>query len=396
MRSPIQAHKCGHRFCAKCIEKYHETSDGIVCPFDRQPIEIFKDIGREREILEMKVYCKNRPQCSWQSELRYFEDHMKECLFETIDCDMNCGIKVLRSDMRNHLENDCLVEFPCQYQSIGCLFTGSKRSLTEHMVLSTNQHLLFQMQHEVRKVKQDFDEKLKAKDLQLRILGERLKTVEGEIVVLRNEKKKMSAEIKTKNDKMNQLDAKLIELEDLVEDNQLKNYNKLGDMAKAIDGLKVENQKAVAKIDTFSHPFILKIDNFDEQFKQAKTQNNIIRSRPFLCLGQYKGQLKLYLNGNSNGIGTHISIFFCLIEGPLDDMIEWPMKWKKCTIELIINDTVIGSHILRGVNENFKNFKRPTFAENETGKRGPSKFVDHKDIPHIIRDDIVTIKFEIH
>ena len=71
----------------------------------------------------------------------------------------------------------------------------------EDMVLSTNQHLLLQMQHEVKKVKEDFDEKLKAKDLQLIILGERLKKVEGEVLDLKNENKQMSDQIKNKDDK---------------------------------------------------------------------------------------------------------------------------------------------------------------------------------------------------
>ena len=137
------------------------------------------------------------------------------------------------------------------------------------------------MQHEVKKVKEDFDEKLKAKDLQLTILGERLKTVEGEILDLKNENKQlsnaiktkderlkkfegqivdlktenkqMSDEIKTKDNKIAQLDIKRKELEGLVKANQDKNKKELKDIKKAIDDSKVESRKAKMKVDTFSH-----------------------------------------------------------------------------------------------------------------------------------------------
>ena len=183
-------------------------------------------------------------------------------------------------------------------------------------------------------------------------------------------------------------------------------------LKKTIDDSKVENQKALTKVDTFSHqiqkefekalelapsvhPFIWKIENFHTKFEQAKIENTLIRSPPFLCLNHYKGQLKLYLNGNGVRQDTHMSIFFCLLEGPFDDMIEWPMPIKKYAFELIMNDRVIGIYSMSSINaENVKKFKRPTLAE--TGNLGRANFIQLNDIPSVIQDDTATIKFEIH
>ena len=70
-------------------------------------------------------------------------------------------------------------------------------------------------------------------------------------------------------------------------------------------------------------------------------------------------------------------IYLCLLLRPLDGMIEWPMPFKKCNIELIVNDRVIDEYTLRGDVEKCKKFKRPTFTETETGKLGRPKFVSH-------------------
>ena len=76
-------------------------------------------------------------------------------------------------------------------------------------------------------------------------------------------------------------------------------------------------------------------------------------------------------------------------------MIEWPMPFKEYTISMIVNGKKIGAFRSSSDNELSKEFRRPTFAETETGRLGTTTLTSHKDIPFTIQNDTVTIKFEI-
>ncbi|XP_066936159.1 TNF receptor-associated factor 4-like [Clytia hemisphaerica] len=100
LREPVQAVKCGHRFCEKCIGEFHLQNPGK-CPKDWQEIQVFPDVGKKREILSLKIRCANFVDgCTWQNELREEEVHLKTCGFVTVPCELDCGEFVLRKNVR--------------------------------------------------------------------------------------------------------------------------------------------------------------------------------------------------------------------------------------------------------------------------------------------------------
>ncbi|XP_066451706.1 TNF receptor-associated factor 5 isoform X2 [Eleutherodactylus coqui] len=81
------------------------------CPIDKENIksqEIFKDNCCKREVLNLMVYCRNAPDCDVKVALGRFQDHLGQCLYETIMCsNTGCHDKVIRKDLDNHLATQC-------------------------------------------------------------------------------------------------------------------------------------------------------------------------------------------------------------------------------------------------------------------------------------------------
>lgn len=90
LRKPIQISSCGHRLCKACYInlKSHatKTRTPMVCPIDRQAVpasKVFDDLGIERMVNDLKVYCTKRDNgCVWTGELRNLDNHQKiGCVF---------------------------------------------------------------------------------------------------------------------------------------------------------------------------------------------------------------------------------------------------------------------------------------------------------------------------
>ena len=72
----------------------------------------------------------------------------------------------------------------------------------------------------------------------------------------------------------------------------------------------------------------------------------------------YRMCINVYANGNTDGKGTHLSVFARLMEGPFDDYLEWPFQGtitiqllnqlkdvNHCTCTINFTKTIYQSHI---------------------------------------------------
>uniref|UniRef100_A0A7M5UVC7 Uncharacterized protein n=1 Tax=Clytia hemisphaerica TaxID=252671 RepID=A0A7M5UVC7_9CNID len=122
LREPVQAVKCGHRFCTKCIGEFHQTNPEK-CPMDWQTIQVFPDIGKKREILNLQIRCQNHEEgCVWQNEIRELENHLKNCGYQKVPCELKCGENVLQKNMPKHLVVECRMILRCAFKDYGCTF----------------------------------------------------------------------------------------------------------------------------------------------------------------------------------------------------------------------------------------------------------------------------------
>lgn len=60
-----------------------------------------------------------------------------------IDCPNECGAKVLQSDVKKHIAQDCQAHVvPCTYQEFGCLYRGARSTIQSHCLTELQSHML--------------------------------------------------------------------------------------------------------------------------------------------------------------------------------------------------------------------------------------------------------------
>ena len=69
----------------------------------------------------------------------------------------------------------------------------------------------------------------------------------------------------------------------------------------------------------------MEINNVEQKRKQSNSVS--IESKPFYA-HLYKLCLRVYLNGDGEGTGTHLSVFFVIMRGEHDPLLRWPFNHK--------------------------------------------------------------------
>ena len=166
-------------------------------------------------------------------------------------------------------------------------------------------------------------------------------------------------------------------MEQLLEDKHHDLMRKHNEQAKLLDNISLELVKqqmtssAVTTVEDelppcFSGKLLWPIKNF--LAKRNLTGSNVgqsyLESPPFYSsVSGYKMRLRLYPNGDGLGKGNYLSLFFQIMQGPFDELLEWPFK-NKITFKVLRFDG--GKHC----NSSFKpdphscSFRRPRHGHN--------------------------------
>ena len=134
------------------------------------------------------------------------------------------------------------------------------------------------------------------------------------------------------------------------------------------------------------------------QFSQRKADAESGRSTPLFSLPFYSGRyngykmcLCLYLMGDGIGKGTHLSLFFVLMRGEFDNILQWPFT-HKVTFKLI-NQTR-GEDIIDTFQPDpmSNSFRKPISDMNISS--GCPRFVSHTELEQsgLIVEDTIFIK----
>ena len=139
----------------------------------------------------------------------------------------------------------------------------------------------------------------------------------------------------------------------------------------------------------------MKIENFKEKIELEKITEEPIYSEPRIIMG-YKMRLLVYLN-EINGHGNHLSIYFQLMKGYLDECLQWPFI-RTIGIALLHpenKDTHKRSLTLMIDDEFIECYEKPFSDTNE--EIGYSKFIDHDSLhaKGFLKDDKLFIRCEI-
>ena len=138
---------------------------------------------------------------------------------------------------------------------------------------------------------------------------------------------------------------------------------------------------------------IWRIPEVQRRIQEAKMGRiTSICSPPFYTgRNGYKMCLRAYLNGDGSGEGTHLSIFFVLMKGKYDPLLQWPFESK---VSLILVDQDHMKHLVQSFKPNLlsSSFQRPKTDMNVAS--GCPEFAELSilDKTSYVKDDQMYIK----
>ncbi|KAI0227790.1 TNF receptor-associated factor 3 [Lamellibrachia satsuma] len=360
----------------------------------------------------------------------------KICPNVIVDCPYKCGKKTLRNQMELHTK-DCLLQpQKGQYCFIGCTFEGSESEVTKHEREANQEHfdilvkhveevdlkciqLETQLEEQMNEI-QVAKENLHETDQQVKKHEDRLKKLSESIQQLRAERDTLATKIEleehrrsvqemmdTKDGQVGLIEQRVSQLE------QEDSYSRGGRMsAGSLRDLEATTQQVgvhdicLAEMDVrfqcletanYDGVLIWKVTEYTRR-RQDAFQNRIVSlySQPFYT-DRYGNKMcgRVYLNGDGMGKGTHLSLFFVLMRGEYDALLEWPFR-QKVTLSLLDQ-----SPARRDLSDTFRpdptssSFRRPTTEMNIAS--GCPMFISHSDLQNsrFLKDDTIYMKIVV-
>ncbi|NXK36395.1 TRAF2 factor, partial [Piprites chloris] len=348
----------------------------------------FGDAAINKEISELKVHCVTLG-CSWSGIMKDFEEHQSLCEYALIPCHTGCGHMVMRKKLADHLENGCVnnvtvcqqcqrslssseyqvrtglawrccffsasfsvcetgvllvarsalltlrLSTPsankdgCRFSEVGCPFRGSKEKMKEHEKSAVGAHMLLLLQH-MRQLKGALCSAAKAahgvtpQEKVISELENKLHVFENIVAVLNKEVESSNMEIMAFR-RQSELDQNIIRgLELKIAELQRCLTQKDAGLSSLHKSLLFSEQASYDGI------FLWKITDVGRKLQDSVTGRTVGLYSPAFYTARYgyKVCLRVYLNGDGTGKGTHMSLFFVVMKGDYDALLPWPFRHK--------------------------------------------------------------------
>ena len=344
--------------------------------------QYFPDRFARKEIKNLSTVCPfGEYGCSWEGKFERYQQHVEKCKYAVVSCE-HCGEKVRGDQMEKHLASCSSVPRKCPLAIIGCnenspmkrsdlqnhlqrteeshlaLLAGKIASLENH-IKEKSVNLVPKYSLEVRRVNTTIhQDTMQEKQIQ-RTLAAELRSKDAEIASLKATLNKLEKTVRSKNAELEDRDFRL---------SLIENSNHDGSM-------------------------IWKIPQFSQRKADAENgKYTSIFSLPFYS-GRYgyKMCLRLYIMGDGIGKGTHLSLFFVVMRGEFDNILQWPFT-HKVTFKLI--NQAGGRDIVDTFQPDpmSSSFRKPKSDMNIAS--GCPRFVSHTELERggFVVDDTIFIK----
>ncbi len=327
-----------------------------------------------RQIKSLKVKCSNLVNgCHWVGDLGSLDAHLQSCDYALLPCTNQCKktlsndqiVKILKKKLEDHLTNDCPRR---QYKCPHCQETG------EHQERTTT-HLETCPKVEVPCPNDGCKDKIPRCDVKAH-----RSRCEYEPVSCKYTEVGCEVRLLRKDLKKHEEDAQL----------------HLRVTTEAVLELKKMNSHLLKS--TSIVPRAIRLTNY----LKHKTEKDQFYSPPFYTsYTGYKMCLRVDANGNGAGVGTHVSVFACLIKGDNDDSLSWPFTGT-VTIELL-NQLEDKKHHKRTTTfpANNKASRRVVGSERGGGYGWP-EFISHTDLDYnankntrYLKDDTLVFRVSV-
>ncbi|NXD09279.1 TRAF2 factor, partial [Nothocercus nigrocapillus] len=356
---------CGHRYCSACLAWIVRNNKNPICQKckEEDPCTLsegsllaeeraFGDAAINKEISELKVHCVTLG-CSWSGIMKNFEEHQSLCEYALIPCHTGCGHVVMRKKLADHLENRCVNNVTmcpkckrslssreyqnhatplinkdgCRFSEVGCSFRGSKEKLKEHEKIAVGTHMLLLLQL-IKELQATLCPAANAADglvPQLALsLENKLHVFENIVAVLNKEVETSHLEI-TAFRRQSELDQNIIRSLEL----------KIAELHRCLTqkdaGLSSLHKSLLfSEQASYDGVFLWKITDVGRKLQDSVTGRTVSLYSPAFYTAKYgyKVCLRIYLNGDGTGKGTHVSLFFVVMKGDYDALLPWPFRHK--------------------------------------------------------------------
>uniref|UniRef100_A0A3Q0SCX2 TNF receptor-associated factor n=1 Tax=Amphilophus citrinellus TaxID=61819 RepID=A0A3Q0SCX2_AMPCI len=406
LRRPFQA-QCGHR--TKGPKAKIST------------LEAFPDNAVRREVESLPAVCINES-CSWKGSIKEYEmNHEGKCEFMIIPCP-SCKERIRFNEQERHNERECpertlnckYCKEPFHFKNIKahdeicpkypmiCEGCAKKKIPREKYVDHIKFCSKFRTPCRFHVVGCDMSVMGAALELQLHSektkvaeLGRRCTelevkagTFENVVCVLNREVERFATTMEASN-RQHKLDQDKIEaLSNKVR--QLERTVGLKDLTVA----EMEGRLREMSATTFDGVFIWRISDFAKKRQDAIAGRAPAMFSPAFYTSKYgyKMCLRIYLNGDGTGRGSHLSLFFVVMRGLSDALLKWPFNQK---VTLMLLDQSNREHIIDAFRPDVtsSSFQRPVSEMNIASGCPlfcPLSKLDGKNT--YIRDDTIFIK----
>uniref|UniRef100_A0A8C4TMX0 TNF receptor-associated factor n=1 Tax=Falco tinnunculus TaxID=100819 RepID=A0A8C4TMX0_FALTI len=439
LRRPFQA-QCGHRYCSYCLKKIisagpQKCASCIQEGIYEEGISIletssaFPDNAARREVESLPAVCINSG-CTWKGTIKEYEvkikardqqlllksdfsplcsravlhgctemccpccrrsccagscAHDEVCPEFPLTCE-GCGRKIPREKFRDHVKSCGRSKVPCRFEVVGCAEVVENAKLLEHESKCLAEHLYMLLSF-VLSLKSELSRSLELLG-RCEALERKTVTFENIVCVLNREVERVSLTAEAYS-RQHRLDQEKIEtLSNKVR--QLERSIGLKDLAMAEMEEKIRNMEA----STYDGVFIWKITEFARKRQEAITGRSPAIFSPAFYTSKYgyKMCLRVYLNGDGTGRGTHLSLFFVVMKGPNDALLRWPFNQK---VTLMLLDQNNREHIIDAFRPDVtsSSFQRPITEMNIASGCPlfcPVSVMEAKN--SYVRDDAIFIK----
>ncbi|KFZ56954.1 TNF receptor-associated factor 2, partial [Podiceps cristatus] len=376
---------CGHRYCSACLSWIVRNNKNAICQKCKEEDlstlsegsllaeeRAFGDAAINKEISELKVHCVTLG-CSWSGIMKNFEEHQSLCEYALIPCHTGCGHVVMRKKLADHLENGCVNNVTmcqkckrslssseyqvrtflyttffffffffsqqnhstslinkdgCRFSEVGCSFRGSKEKIKEHEKTAVGAHMLLLLQH-IKQLKASLCTAAKAANgfipqSALNVNENKLHVFENIVAVLNKEVETSNLEI-TAFRRQSELDQNIIRGLEL----------KIAELHRCLTqkdaGLSSLHKSLLfSEQASYDGVFLWKITDVGRKLQDSVTGRTVSLYSPAFYTAKYgyKVCLRVYLNGDGTGKGTHMSLFFVVMKGDYDALLPWPFRHK--------------------------------------------------------------------
>ncbi|XP_064146786.1 TNF receptor-associated factor 2 isoform X6 [Loxodonta africana] len=366
LRRPVQA-QCGHRYCSYCLASILSSGPQNCAACVQEGIyeegvsildsgSAFPDNAARREVEGLPAVCPHSG-CTWTGTVKEYEAHCEVCPKLPLTCE-GCGKKKIpREKFQDHVRTCGKCRAPCRFQALGCPDMVEREQQQEHEAQRLQEHLglLLGRILEAKHLSGDggWEARVPGLTEPARLL-ERCDTLERKTATFENivcvlnrevERVAMTAEAcgrqhRLDQEKIEALSSK-VSPHARVQVQQLERSIGLKDLAMADLEQKIQEMEAA----TYDGVFIWKITDFARKRQEAVAGRAPAIFSPAFYTSRYgyKMCLRIYLNGDGTGRGTHLSLFFVVMRGPNDALLRWPFNQK---VTLMLLDQNNREHVI--------------------------------------------------